>query len=101
MSFAAPPHVAQDNLDAEPYRLVSVESVHAPEGCAGRDWFVYRITRGVDGITGYRRGNGESVRASAETIVIALNERREWKKSKLSPKDKRRTAAAARAAAAE
>jgi hypothetical protein len=62
---------------------------------------VYRIARGIDGITGYRRGNRDSVRADAETIVVALNERREWKKSKLSPKDRRKAAAAARAAEAE
>jgi hypothetical protein len=102
MSLAAPPYRAHlDILDDVAYRLVSVESAEAPEGCAGLDWFVYRISRGVDGITGYRRGDRESVRADAETIVVALNERREWKKSKLTPKERRRTAAAARAVAAE
>jgi len=38
------------------------------------------------------------VRAGVETIVIALNERREWKKSKVRPKDRRKAAAVARAA---
>jgi hypothetical protein len=101
MNIAAPPHRTNiDNSDDEPYRVVSVESVKTPEGCAGQDWFVYRIAQGLNPITGYRRGNRESVRADAETIVVALNERREWKKNKVSPKDRRKTAAAARAAAA-
>jgi hypothetical protein len=91
MSLAAPPHVANlANANDESYCLISVESVHAPEGCAGRDWFLYRISQGGNGITGYRRGNSESVRAEAETIVIALNERREWRKSKAGPKLRRR-----------
>jgi hypothetical protein len=101
MNLAAPPHRASvDNPDDGPYRVVSVESVKTPEGCAGQNWFVYRIAQGLNPITGYRRGNSESVRADAETIVVALNERREWKKSKASPKDRRKTAAVARAAAA-
>jgi hypothetical protein len=101
MNLAAPPHrVNTDNSEDEPYRVVSVESVATPDGCAGRDWFVYRITQGTNGITGYRRGNRESVRGDAETIVVALNERREGKKNKVSPKDRRKTAAVARAAVA-
>lgn len=101
MNLAAPPHRAADvSSDEGPYQLISVESVKTPEGCAGQDWFVYRIAQGLNPITGYRRGNRESVRADAETIVVALNERREWKKNKVSPKDRRKTAAAARAAAA-
>ena len=102
MNLSAPPHRAPnaDNSEDLPYRVVSVESAATPEGCAGRDWFVYRIMQGTNGITGYRRGNRESVRGDAETIVVALNERREWKKNKLSPKDRRKTAAAARAAVA-
>jgi len=101
MNLAAPPHRTHtDNSDDEPYRVISVESAETPEGCAGRDWFVYRIMQGTNGITGYRRGNRESVRGDAETIVVALNERREWKKNKMTPKDRRKTAAAARAAVA-
>jgi hypothetical protein len=102
MNLAAPPHrTIADNAEDEAYRLIAVESVEAPEGCAGRDWFVYRIAQGVNAITGYRRGNRESVRGDAETIVLALNERREGKKSKVSPQDRRKAAAAARAADAE
>jgi hypothetical protein len=102
MSVAAPLYrTSVDNSDNEPYRVISVDSVAAPEGCAGRDWFVYRIAQGSNAITGYRRGNSASVRADAETIVVAMNERREWKKSKVAPKDRRRAAAAKRAAAGE
>lgn len=102
MNLAAPPARAiSGNAEGEAYRLIGVESVKTPEGCAGANWFVYRIAQGVNAITGYRRGNRESVRGEAETIVVALNERREWKKSKVSPADRRKAAAAARAAAAE
>jgi hypothetical protein len=102
MNLAAPPHRAiVDNAEDEVYRLIGVEAVKAPEGCAGANWFTYRIAQGANAITGYRRGNRESVRGEAETIVVGLNERREWKKSKVSPADRRKAAAAARAAAAE
>lgn len=101
MNLAAPPHKAfVENPEDGVYRLTEVESVEAPHGCAGADWYIYRITQGVNAITGYRRGNHESVRGDAETIVVALNERREWKKLKVSPKDRRKLAAAARLAAA-
>jgi hypothetical protein len=102
MNLAAPPHKAiVGNAENEAYRLIGVESVKTPEGCAGANWFVYRIAQGANAINGYRRGNQESVRGEAETIVVALNERREWKKSKLTPADRRKAAAAARTAAAE
>jgi hypothetical protein len=95
MSVAAPLEDAQ--LDDERYRLVSLEAVSAPEGCAGRDWFVYRIFQGDNAITGYRRGEREQVNSAVATIVTALNGRREWTKSKPNPKAQRRAAAAARA----
>lgn len=102
MNLSAPPLKAiVGNAAGEAFRLVGVESVTTPEGCSGADWFVYRIAQGANAITGYRRGNRESVSGEAETIVVALNERREWKKSKLSPADKRKAAALARAAAVE
>jgi len=101
MNLAAPPHrTLVGNPENDVYRLIGVESVATPAGCAGGDWFIYRIAQGVNAITGYRRGNHESVRGDAETIVVALNERREWKKLKISPKDRRKIAAAARVAAA-
>ena len=102
MNLAAPPvrpNVANPEGDA--YRLIGVESVKTPEGCTGVNWFVYRITQGVNAISGFRRGNRESVRGEAETIVVALNERRESKKPKLSATDRRKAAAVARAAATE
>jgi hypothetical protein len=102
MSFVFPLHRADpDDTQHEGYRLVAVESAVTPEGCAGLDWFVYRIAREEDRITGYRRGTRESVRTDAETIVGALNERRVWNKPKPNPKERRRIAAAARAAVAE
>ena len=89
------------NAEDERYRLISIETAHAPEGCAGRDWFVYRITQGDNAITGYRRGSREKVSADVETIVTALNGRRQWAKSKTDSKANRRAAAAARRKSAE
>jgi len=74
----------------ESYRLISIDSVRAPEHCIGSDWHRYRITQGGNGITGYRCGDLGRVTAEVEAIVIALNERREWKKAKASSKSKHR-----------
>ena len=82
------------NADDACYRLVSIDAVRAPEGCTGGDWHLYRIARGDDGITGYRRGDLRSVTAGVETIVEGLNGRRQWAKGKVPPKTQRRVAAA-------
>jgi hypothetical protein len=79
-----------DDADPERYRVVSVEPVPAPEGCAGADWFVYRIAQGVNEITGYRRGTREAVRADVDTIVAGLNDRR----SRIKPSSKAQRRAA-------
>src|SRR5690348_3975898 len=101
MNLAAPPHKAiVESAEDNVYRLIAVESVATPEGCVGGDWFVYRIAQGVNAITGYRRGDHASVSGDAATIVVALNERRDWNKIRVSPKERRKNAAAARAAAA-
>ena len=76
--------------DDQCYRLVSIEAVRAPEGCAGRDWFVYRIAQGENAIVGYRRGNREQVGADVDTIVAGLNGRREWANRKKKSKARRR-----------
>jgi hypothetical protein len=86
--------------EGESYRLISIDAVHAPDGCMGSDWHIYRITQGDNGITGYRRGDLARVTAEVETIVIGLNGRREWTKTKAPSKHQRRAAAAARRAAA-
>jgi hypothetical protein len=88
-----------ESVDDECYRLISVDAARAPEGCAGSDWHVYRIAQGGNGIAGYRRGELARVRAEVEAIVTALNDRRQWTKSKATSKTQRRAAAAARRAA--
>jgi hypothetical protein len=91
-----------DGRDAERYRLVSVDGVRAPSGCAGSDWHIYHIAQGHNAITGYRRGDLAHVTADVEAIVTALNGRRQWAKSKAPSKNPRRAAAAtARRAAAK
>jgi hypothetical protein len=86
--------------DNERYRLLSIEAVRAPAGCAGRDWFVYRITQGDNAITGYRQGERAKVNAEVATIVDGLNGRRQWAKAKADTETQRRAAAARRHAAA-
>ena len=87
--------------DEEAYRLVTIEPVRTPEGCAGRDWLVYRIAQGGNLITGYRQGDLAAATAEVETIVIALNERRIASKGRPGPKPKASTGAAAPAAPPE
>lgn len=92
---------ADETDDHERYRLISIDAVRPPDGCIGSDWHVYRIAQGENGITGYRRGELARVRADVETIITALNGRRQWTKDKVPPKSQRRAAAAARRAAAK
>jgi hypothetical protein len=81
--------------DGEDFRLVSISAAHAPSGCGGRDWLVYRIAQGANIITGYRRGDLETASADVETIVTSLNERRRSTKAKPGRKPGARGAAAA------
>jgi hypothetical protein len=57
------------------YRLVSIESTSAPAPGVGDDWLVYRIVRGANVVTGYRRGTRASVTFDVERIVEGLNDR--------------------------
>jgi hypothetical protein len=82
----------------ESFRLVSIVATRTPSGCAGKDWLEYRITQGHNLITGYRRGDLGSATAAIEQIVIGLNERRVWAKSRTRPRPGRPPAAAARPA---
>ena len=60
-----------ESADHESFRLIGIDAVRAPEGCAGSDWHIYRIVQGENGITGYRRGELARVRADVEDIVTA------------------------------
>jgi hypothetical protein len=82
-----------DSANDECYRLLSVDAVRAPEGCAGNDWHRYRITQGDNGIAGYRRGNLATVTQDVEAIVAALNERRQASRGKAASKRQRQPAA--------
>lgn len=59
----------------ELYRLVSIERTSAPAPGVGGNWLVYRIARGANVVTGYRRGTRASVTLDVEKIVEAFNER--------------------------
>ena len=85
--------------DARCYRLISINAAHAPDGCYGEDWFVYRIAQGENDITGYRCGSLERVSADVQSLVTSLNGRRNWTQRKPTLDRQRRAAAAARRAA--
>jgi len=91
--------MSDESASDECYRLISIDAVRAPADCMGSDWHRYRIAQGENGITGYRCGDLVRVTAEVEAIVTALNERREWRKSKAPPKDQRRAATAVQRAA--
>ncbi len=57
------------------YRLVSIEHTSAPAPGVGDDWLVYRIARGTNVLTGYRRGTRASVALAVERIMEGFNER--------------------------
>ena len=78
----------------ECYRLICIDAVGAPADCMGSDWHRYRIAQGGNEITGYRCGELGRVTAEVQAIVTALNERREWRKSKAPAKNQRRAATA-------
>ncbi len=59
----------------EVYRLVSIERTSAPAPGVGDNWLLYRIARGTNVVTGYRRGSRAAVTVDVEKIVEALNDR--------------------------
>jgi len=63
------------NVVLEVYRLVSIERTSAPVRGVGDNWLVYRIARGGNVVTGYRRGTRASVTVDIEKVVAAMNER--------------------------
>lgn len=67
----------------EPYELLSVQRADAPDGGQGSDWGCYKIAQGSNIITGYRQGTLAAIKAAAEEIVTALNERRSPKRGRV------------------
>jgi hypothetical protein len=86
---------AGDDVPEDGFRLLSIRAASAPTGCVGRDWLVYRIAQGPNVITGYRRGDMQTVSADVAKIVTGLNERRLSTKGRTGPKPGHRAAAAA------
>jgi hypothetical protein len=60
----------------DPFEVVSVRPVAAPNGASGANWYCYEIRQGANTIVGYRSGGIENVRLAVESIVLRLNERR-------------------------
>jgi hypothetical protein len=60
----------------DPFEIVSIRAVSAPDGTAGADWYRYEISQGDNRIVGYRKGASGVVREAVELIVVGLNMRR-------------------------
>ena len=69
-------YVPPGTPDPGDFVLLSIVEVEAPPGCAGKNWLRYRIRQGTNVIDGYRRGTTSAVRAHADAVILALNERR-------------------------
>ncbi|HEY1867622.1 MAG TPA: hypothetical protein VGG70_04945 [Candidatus Cybelea sp.] len=75
MTLKGAKNSARGDVAVVAFELVSVDPTAAPNGGAGDDWLVYRISQGLNVVTGYRSGNRAQVVAEVERIVVALNER--------------------------
>lgn len=65
-----------NGVEGSHYEIVTIEPTPAPEGCTGANWFVYRIARGRNEITGYRQGSRAAVKSEVNILVEGLNGRR-------------------------
>ena len=78
---------------AHSYQLDNIEKSATPSGCAGKDWYQYTITQGVNTITGYKQGSQRAVTKAVKQIVLDLNERRGGKKGRVHLTPSRKKAA--------
>ena len=67
----------------DPFEIVSIDSIAAPSGASGSDWYRYEICQGINSIVGYRAGSSTSVRKAVEQIVQDLNRRRHSKRGRV------------------
>ncbi len=67
----------------DPYEVVSISLVSAPQGLSGSDWHRYEISQGSNRIVGYRVGATEYVREAVEAIVEDLNSRRRGRRGRV------------------
>lgn len=58
-----------------PFKVVRVEKIDAPDGAQGREWCGYVLESGRSTITGQRRGSLEDVTAYATHFAEQLNAR--------------------------
>jgi hypothetical protein len=79
---------------ADPYELVSVRAVAAPNDQAGAQWHRYEIAQGPNRIVGYRQGRLDSVTIAVEAIVVQLNQRRVLQRGRVHISRKPKSASA-------
>jgi hypothetical protein len=75
--------VTPDSKLPNPYRLVSLKPVPAPDGTADAHWHRYEIIQGENRIVGYREGRVERVTTEVDAIVMQLNERRQHQRGRV------------------
>ena len=67
------------------YEVVSVESVEAPAGLEGDDWYQYVIAfEGSETIQGYQQGGRTAVTGAVKELVGQLNERHSGKRGRVN-----------------
>lgn len=67
----------------DPYRLVSLKPVPAPDGTANPHWHRYEIIQGDNRIVGYREGGVERVTNEVDALIMQLNERRQHQRGRV------------------
>jgi hypothetical protein len=67
----------------DPYEIVSICAVAAPDGTSGANWHRYEISQGDNRIVGYRMGATNIVREAVELIVVRLNTRRTHRRGRV------------------
>lgn len=62
----------------EPFKLIELREVAAPDGIESEDgtWYRYLISQGDKPIQGHRQGTLASVKEAVDEFVLRLNERR-------------------------
>ncbi|MBK7728393.1 MAG: hypothetical protein IPJ33_07855 [Gammaproteobacteria bacterium] len=62
----------------EPFKLIELREVAAPDGIENEDgtWYRYLISQGDKPIQGHRQGTLASVKEAVDEFVLRLNERR-------------------------
>jgi predicted Zn-dependent protease len=79
----APAESVDELVLPDPFEIISIRSVAAPNGMPAADWHRYEISQGHNRIVGYRAGAADTVREAVELIVLRLNMRRRHRRGRV------------------